>query len=1015
MEHKMKKMCMRVFLIMLLGIFSINTLSAQGGSSITVKGNVKDKQGEAVIGASVIVSGTTAGTITDIEGNYSVTATSNGTLEIKYLGYKTQIIPVQSRSTINVILEEDSELLGEVVVIGYGTVKKEDATGSVTAIKIDDMNKNFSSSPQDLLTGKIPGVAVTLGDGAPGSAATIRIRGGASLSASNDPLIVIDGVIMSDKTVGGLANGLSTLNPNDIETFTVLKDASAAAIYGSRGSNGVIIITTKKGTAGKLKIAYNGNVSIKTKRNSLDVLSGNEYRDFITNMPGVSSAALDALNLYPEQSTDWQDEVFRTSVSTEHNLSFMGTAKEILPYRVSLGYTNENGILKTSNFERFSGGIVLTPSLFDDHLKVTLNAKGSYINNRFADSGAVGAAVSYDPTKPVHNDSKYGGFYEWTTGGDKDAELIGSSGKNPLGLLDMRLDKSKVKTFLGSAQFDYKLHFFPDLRVNVNLSYDYSNSDGTNYQYPNSANVWGVDVDKSGRRAEFENTYINRLFESYGQYVKEVESIYSKFDVMAGYSYQSYKQDVDNVTYYLSRDPDRFAQITEPVNPATWDGKKYVLISFYGRFNYTLMDRYLLTFTIRDDESSRLQKGNRNEWFPSLGLGWKINEESFMKDITAINNLKLRLGWGKTGQQNTSDNWYPSQQGWLPGDGGAMYPVYDESGNVQWVNVIKPIHVNPDLKWEITTTWNAALDYGFLNNRINGSLDVYTRKTKRLINEEVYLAAGTGFGVKTIANIGSLTNKGIEFSINATPIQTRDFSWDLGYNIAYNKSEIDQLTFNDAMSSSTGTRFASTGGDGAKTIKIHSAGYSPGAWYVYEQIYDENGKPIEGAYVDRNKDGVINDDDLRQYKKPDADVIMGFSSKFIYKKWDLGFNGRVSLGNYNYNAVAANDADASLNGVFSNTHLKNKLRVSVDNGFQSRQRLSDYYIQNASFLKIDNITLGYSFDAYKNKINGRVFGSVQNPIVITKYDGLDPEVFGGIDSNMYPRALSFILGLSLNF
>lgn len=1007
-QRKWKKL-----LLLCIGLLTIIVVQAQIEKGIQVKGKITDSSGEPVIGASIIeVSNPQNGTISDVEGNFTFLMAPDGILRISYIGYITQEIPLNGKTDHRIILKENTELLDEVVVIGYGSVKKEDLTGSVTAIKIDEMNKGLSTSAQDMLGGKIAGVSVISEGGQPGATSTIRIRGGSSLSAKNDPLIVIDGVIMSNETVGGLTNGLSTINPADIETFTVLKDASATAIYGSRASNGVVLITTKKGKNGKIRISYNANVSVSTPRNKYDVLTGDEYRDLVNHMPDATDAMKQALNLYPGQNTNWQDEIYRTSISTDHNLSVLGAVKE-MPYRASLGYTDENGILKTSNFQRYTGNLSFSPTFFDSHLGVNLNAKGTYIKNRFANKDAIGSAVFFDPTKPVYNNNKnYGGYYTWTNDGEPDGAINSQGAINPLALLKMTHDKSEVKAFIGNAQFDYKLHFLPELKVNINVAYDYSNSDGKKTVEPNSPAEYG-DVDKSGSRYYYEETFKNALFESYLQYAKELPDMKSRFDVMAGYSYQSYKQDKNNVKYYLSRNPDQFGKETSEIDPYKEDPRKYVLISFYGRLNYTLLDRYLLTFTLRDDGSSRFAKDNRWGLFPSLALAWRISEESFLKNVEPLSNLKLRLGWGKTGQQDISDNWYPSQQSWSWGKGGAMYPFYDEKGNVTWVNVIKPTAANPDLKWETTTTWNVGLDYGFINNRINGTIDYYHRKTEDLLNAEVNVPAGTDFAELVVANIGTLKNTGLEFSINAVPVQTKDFAWDIGYNIGWNKSEITALTFDDAMAVSPGKRFESTSGAGGKPVKIHSVGHAPGSYYVYEQIYDKDGKPIEGAYVDRNHDGIINDDDLYQHKKPEADVLMGFSSKFTYKNWDLGFNGRVSLGNYMYYANEATNGGISVNDMFSNTNLTNRSEYAVKTGFKTRQRLSDHYVQNASFIKVDNITLGYSFQS--RFLNGRVYGTVQNPIVITDYEGLDPEISNGMDKELYPRPLMFIMGLNLNF
>lgn len=979
---------------------------------VTVKGHVKDSTGEPVIGANVLVKGTTMGTITNFDGNFTLDAPQNSTIEISFIGYKTAEVKVAP--IVNVLLQDDSILLDEAVIIGYGVVKKGDATGSVTAIKADEQNKGVVVSPQDLLAGKVAGVAITSSGGQPGASANIRIRGGSSLSASNDPLIVIDGVTMGGGTTDGLSNPLSTINPADIETFTVLKDASATAIYGSRASNGVIMITTKKGASGKVKFNYAGNVSVSTKRNTLDVMSGDEYREFIINHPQTTDLMLDALNLYPNVSTDWQDEVLRTAVSTDHNLSAYGSIGAFLPYRVSLGYTNQDGILKTSNFERYTGSLSLTPSFFDDYLKVNVNAKGVYIKNQFADTGAIGGAVSFDPTKPVYNgNSKYGGFFTWTGDYSPEGTKASSAGINPVSLLKMRDDNSTVKSFVGNVQFDYKVHFLPELRLNMNLALDFTRTNGQTYIDPNAPSNYSPDDNQTGSNYTYGAIKSNQLFDFYAQYAKDFGS-YGNLDAMAGYSYQSYRSKSDNIGYYLSREVDRYGQNTTVSSEYKKYDTEYILLSFFGRLNYTLQNKYLLTVTLRDDASSRFSKDNRWGLFPSVALGWKLNEESFMNGLDFMNELKLRLGWGVTGQQEINQGDYPYLSFYRDGKGGAMYPFYNADGSVQWVNVISPTAANPDLKWEETTTYNIGLDYGFLNNRINGAVDFYYRKTKDLINAEVNVPAGTDFAEYVVSNIGSLENRGVEFSINAKPIVGRDWNWDVGFNIAYNKTKITELTYND-NSDSPGRRFESSGGDGGIRVKIHSVGYAPGSYYVYQQVYDDAGKPIEGEYVDRNGDGVISDKDLYRYKKSDADVLMGFNSKLSYKKWDFGFNGRVSLGNYNYNGTAANSALA-INEIFGNNALSNKPLAAVKTGFMERQRQSDYFVQNASFLKIDNITLGYTFDKFfTTRSNARIYASVQNPIIITNYDGLDPEVDGGMDRNVYPRPLTFLFGVNINF
>ncbi|SHE83857.1 SusC/RagA family TonB-linked outer membrane protein [Dysgonomonas macrotermitis] len=1018
MKEKVKKSCATLFLFFMMGILSVSTMYAQGGSSNVVNGIVLDSNGESIIGASVLVKGSATGTVTDLDGKFQLNAPANATLVISYIGYKAQEVAVAGQKNITIRLADDSELLSEVVVIGYGTVKKDDATGSVVAIKIDEKNKGLATSPQDLLGGKIAGVNVTSSGGRPGDGSTIRIRGGSSLSAKNDPLVIVDGVIMSNDLPGS-SNFLSTVNPADIETFTVLKDASATAIYGSRASNGVILITTKKGTSGALKFSYNGNMSISTKRNSVDVMTGDEYRAYVADRFAYDSRKETVLGMLGTANTDWQDEIFKTALGTDHNLSVYGSVGKSVPFRASVGYTKQDGILETSSMDRVTGSLSLSPSLFDDHLKLNINAKGMYSKSRFADTGAVGSAVAFDPTQSVMDESSmWGGYFSWRDGDG----LSSLATKNPVAILKMRNNRANVRNFIGNFQADYKLHFFPDLRFNLNLGIDVASTNGAEVKDPFNPTSFSLNDEQSGFRKNFENLKNNQLFEFYTQYLKDVESLKSKFDVMAGYSWQRYKKTSDEGQWYISKE-DRKTSIGE-VTPGRdyFDYKEYYLLSFFGRLNYTFNEKYLFTFTIRDDGSSRFASGNRWGIFPATAVAWKMKDEPFLKDVSVVSDAKLRLGWGKTGQQDLGDDrYYPSTPSYSTGAGKAYYPMgLNSDGSVNWVNVMRPSGYNADLKWETTATWNAGLDYGFLNNRINGSLDFYWRKTSDLLNLVAPVVAGTSAAEILPQNIGELTNRGVEFSINARPIVSRDFEWLVGFNVAYNKSKITKLT-NAVEEDYVGDKLGSTGGDGGKEVQIYMTGYAPKTFYVYEQVYDDNGKPIEGVYVDRNGDGVVDEGDLYYYKKPAADVTMGFNSKWTYKNWDFGFNGRVSLGNYVYNSTEANSANLSLESLYSNSaFMSNKPTSALDTDYRSRQLLSDYYVQNASFLKIDNITLGYTFNNLKfaklsSSSSARIFTTVQNAIVITKYKGLDPEVFDGIDYDLYPRPLVFMFGVNLNF
>lgn len=1005
-----KSLRLKALLTLLVGLFlSIGAFAQQ----IAVKGHVKDTTGEPVIGANVLVKGTTNGTITDFDGNFMLNVPKDAILSVSFVGYKTA--EVKAASSVMVTLEDDSQVLDAVVVIGYGSVKKNDMTGSVTAIKPDKLNKGLITNAQDMMTGKIAGVSVVSKGGAPGEGATIRIRGGSSLTAENDPLIVIDGLAMDNKGVKGLANPLSMVNPNDIESFTVLKDASATAIYGSRASNGVIIITTKKGQAGaRPTISYDGNVSVSTVKSTVDVMDGDQFRSFIKDIWGEDSEAYSKLG---NANTDWQKEIFRAAVSTDHNLTISGGLKN-MPYRVSFGYTNQNGIVKTSKFERYTASVSLAPSFFQDHLKVNANLKGMIAKNRYIDGSAVGSAVSFDPTQSVRSDDPYhqyyfDGYFQWNT----DASSLnddtwkrtfnGNAPGNPVALLEEKDDRAISKSLIGNLELDYKFHFLPDLHAHVNGGMDLS----TGKQYTDVSPYSSTNNYYGSYGWEQKDKY-NLSLNAYLQYSKEFTDKH-RFDVMAGYEWQHFHDTSDQEywgLYPLSNNvvENRGQRYN---NTASGSATESYLVSFFGRVNYTLLDRYLFTATVRQDGSSRFHKNNRWGLFPSFALGWKLKEEAFLKDVDVLSDLKLRLGYGITGQQNINSGDYPYLAVYETNKDGAYYPILGEG------ITYRPNAYNPDLKWEKTTTYNVGVDFGFLNNRINGAVDYYYRKTTDLLNS-VFVSAGTNFKNKVLSNVGSLENSGIEFSINAKPIVTTDLTWDLGFNITYNKNEITKLTTGDSENYYVAAGDNIGGGRDMKAM-AHAVGHPASSFYVYQQVYDENGKPIENEFVDRNGDGTINGDDRYFYKKPTADVLMGLTSRLSYKSWDFSFSLRASLNNYVYNSVEAGGSDCNPTSVYSFGALNNRPLMGVANNIQNLKDntlLSDYFVQNASFMKCDNITLGYSFKKlFGAPIGGRVYAAVQNVFTITKYKGLDPEVEKGLDNNIYPRPLTTLIGLSLNF
>jgi iron complex outermembrane receptor protein len=1015
-----------------------------------VNGIVKDATGEPVIGASVRVVGTQQGTVTDFDGLFTLDGVPQGAkLLITSIGYEDH--EVTAASDMVITLAESTQMLENLVVIGYGVVKKNDLTGSVTALKPDAKNKGVVISAQDMLGGKVAGVSVTSNGGEPGGGANIRIRGGSSLNASNNPLVVIDGIAMDNNGVSGLSNPLSLVNPQDIESFNVLKDASATAIYGSRGSNGVIIITTKKGRRGQTpQVSYNGSVTWSMKKKTIDVMDGDEYRAFVRKIFAGNTREENALSLLGNANTDWQNEIYRTAFSHDHNLTVAGSVGQILPYRVSLGFTDQEGILKTSDFKRYTVALNLNPSFFEDHLTMNLNGKLAWTDSRWADTGAVGNAVRMDPTQPIYsNDPKYagvGGYFDWMQVNNSDPAWGYTKNTNapynPVAMLDNHDNSGKAHSFIGSADIDYKVHGFEDLRLHLTLGGDFTGGHGHNIStnVSNTSNYWG-------NTSYYTQSKENLQLSTYAQYYKDFNDLHH-FDIMLGYEWQHNWRKEYNESwgtypsnsglFFTDADAENGALI---VTPGEWipsarynvgdskagairaegvyrqnNGLGYrtenYLVSFFGRMNYSYANRYLLTFTTRYDGSSRFKK----HWalFPSAALAWKISEEDFMKD-GAFSDLKLRLGWGKTGQQEGIGdyNYFAT----YVMSNGSMGSFYDVSGDG---SKAKPNVYNPELKWETTTTTNIGLDWGVMNQRLSGSIDWYYRKTTDLLNWATF-SAMTNFRNAFYKNIGSLRNTGIEMSLNWKAISTTDLLWTIDYNLTYNSNKITELISDDP------DYFVTTGSIGINgNAQAHVVGHPSNSFFVYQQVYDDAGNPIEGQVVDRNADGVISDADKYLYKSPWAPVTMGLASRLDWKNWDFGFSLRASIGNYLFNNVMQGYHNVSPAAVFEEVgafYLNNRPKSSVEMGWQTynnHANFSDYWVQNASFLKCDNITLGYSFNnLFKrgsyNGVGGRIYGTVSNVFCITKYDGIDPEVFGGIGGDIFPRPISFILGLSLSF
>ncbi|RPE00177.1 SusC/RagA family TonB-linked outer membrane protein [Aureibaculum marinum] len=986
---------MRNFKNALFGILFLFPLIAI--AQISIKGKVTEQStGTELPGVNVIVKGTTNGTVTDFDGLYAIDNVNIGDILVfSFVGFKNFEVTINSNADINVALEEAAQTLEEVVIIGYGTTTKKDATGSVSSVKAEEINKGAIASPEQLLVGKIAGVQVTTGGGAPGTGSTIRIRGGSSLTATNNPLIIIDGVPIDNDGVSGTRNPLNIVNPNDIESYSVLKDASATAIYGSRASNGVIIITTKKGKSGGIKTNYSANVSVQENTEFIDAMSATDFKAYV-NANGLPSD----IALLGNSETNWQKEIFKTGLGTDHNISLSGGSDKF-NVRGSMGYTNLNGTLKTSKLERATYSLNMGTKLFDNKLKIDVNTKASLIANRFADNGAIGNAISFDPTQSIYDDSlPFGGFFEWTNPVDGRAIQTGAP-RNPVALLAQRRNESSVKRFIGNIQFDYKMHFLPDLRANLNLGIDKSSSHGHNNIF-NSATTELADGTNLGNMSTYNQDKENKLLDFYLNYIKYIESIDSKIDVMAGYSYQDFLNEGESVSNLQNKSISETTDYSNVLN----------LQSFFGRLNYTLANKYLFTFTYRTDGSSRFRGDNKWGKFPSAAFAWKMNEESFLQDSNTISDLKLRLGWGVTGQQDIGVS-NPSLATYLLSTNTAQY----QFGN-SFLSTYRAERYNTTLKWEETTTYNLGLDFGFFNDRINGSIDGYFRETTDLLNF-ISFPAGSALSNADYANIGNLENKGVELTLNLIPIQTDDLDLTLSLNGAWNDSEITKLTTNESADYEGEPTGGISGGVG-NNVQIHSVGYAPNTFYVYEQVYDANGKPLEDVYVDRNGDGSITLDDRYRYKNPNADITLGFATDLNYKNWNFTMSWRGSFGNYVYNNVDSNLGfklnllNTAFPDVISNG-VENILETGFVNGGTERY-LSDYYVQDASFVKLDNVGLGYNFNnVFGEGTNLKLNATVQNVLTITDYEGLDPEVFGGIDYNIYPRPRIYTLGLNLNF
>lgn len=974
--------------VILLGSLCTFQLSAQK----VITGSVTDvTTGEALIGATIVVKDNTSTvTITDFDGNFSLKVGELATtLVFSYTGYSSQEIVIDGQTEINAALSS-GQILEDVVVIGYGTVKREDATGAVQSVTTKQFNQGAIAGPQQLLAGKVAGVTITT-DPSPGGGASILIRGLSSLGASNAPLIVVDGVPIDGGGGSGSRNPLNVVNPNDIESMTVLKDASATAIYGSRASGGVILITTKSGSldSKKISLTYSGNVATASNTKQVDVLNADEFRSLMNERFEEGDAPLELLG---DANTDWQDEIYRNAIMTDHSLSASG-AVGFLPYRASVGYTDHNGVLKTDRFNRFTTALSLTPGFIDNTLQLKMNFKSMHSRNNFADRGAIGNALSFDPTKPVMSgEDVYNGFTTWTSGSAGVPNQLAP--KNPVALLTDRDDRSNVNRYLTSLNADYRLPFLPALRANVNVAYDYINGGGSIFIPQNSAIAFNANTG-GGVDNSYESTSYNTLLETYLNYI-ESYGIHD-FDIMGGYSWQRFFWDSN------FRNSDVNGTPTETLEDSNQE--ELYLVSLFGRVNYNINDRVFTTFTLRRDGTSRFSPESRWGLFPAASLAVKVidNKNNY------FSNLKVRAGWGVTGQQNIGNGQrlYAYQGLYQYGFENAQYQFGD-----QFVQTIRPNGYDENIKWEETSTYNIAADFSIIRNKLSGSIDIYQRLTKDLLNT-ITVPAGSNLTNEITTNIGNMENRGIEIALNYTPIEKENFTWDINANMAYNENKVTKLTASDDPDY-IGILTGGIAGGVGSNIQIHTVGFSPNSFFVFEQEYDDDGNILEGQFVDRNEDGIVNDDDKYRFENPFPDYTFGITNNMNIGSFDFSFAGRANLGQFVYANV---ETDMGYKSRISNLGaLWNVHQAAIDNNVEQQANLtfSDHYLRSASFFRLDHITAGYDFNKLTNK-NIRVYVSVQNPLVLTSYTGLDPEIQGGIDNNIYPRTTNYLFGVNATF
>ncbi len=987
----------------------------------TIRGQVTDaKSGEPLPGVNVIIAGTQQGTATNAQGEYTIEGVSAGTYDLRasFIGYETRrkegiTVNAEETTVVNFSMETKAESLDEIVVVGYGEQQQRDVTGVVNNVSSEDFSKAPAVSPDRLLQGKVAGVQIQSNSGRPGGQSFIRIRGGTSVNASNRPLFVVDGVPLNDSphSPGGLSEGrnpLNFLNPNDIKDITVLKDASAAAIYGARGANGVVLITTKQGGSEE-QVSYEGSVSSTNAVDTRDVLSAQQFRDVVgERFPDKVSALGDA-------NTDWQDAVLEQALGQQHSVSFSGGSASGEQFRFSLGYQSEEGVVRTSRTQRTSLSAKYTRPFLDDRLTLDANLRGSKTNDQFAPS-VIETATSFAPTQPIRDASnERTGYFEWTGFSDL-------SENNPVATIDLTDETGDSYRSVGNVEFEYEPTFVDGLSAAANLGYDVSSGERERFLPTNLQSQ--VESDKPGQvdRANF--TRLTKLLDLTLNYQNRFDEIDSRVNLTAGYSYQDSDEKYPEITAQGLATNVLESNSTLPAS----DVSSFVsevpnrLISTFGRVNYTLKGRYVATATVRRDGSSRFAPSNRWGVFPSAALAWRIHNEPFMEPVSdVLSALKLRGSWGVTGNQEIGDFLYAK-----------TYQFSNEHGRVQFgdnfVTTIRPSAVDPNLKWEETTSVNVGLDYGLFGGRLSGAINYYRKTTNDLLFETT-VPAGGNLSDLVLTNVGSVRNTGIEFDLNAAVVQQDEFSYNAQFNASTNDNTLLKLTDTPGAGSQGILTGNITGGVGNR-VQILKEGEPVNSFYVFRHKTNDQGKPLTDGedhngdgtvnladmYEDTNGDGVVNDEDKVATKSPQPNWTFGHTSQVRYGGFDLSASVRAQLGNYVYNNISSNFGTYNRIREFSPTNLQESV---LETNFDQPQYFSDYYVEDASFLRMDNVTLGYSFDGLAGVDRLRVYGSVSNVFVITGYSGPEPEIGNttgvGIDNDVFPRTRTFTGGLNLQF